>query len=361
VLQGAEGDLGAELINGYTTSFAEGLSGPNDLYRLTLKVIGAGTADVNIVPASSLKFATSTPHGLKVGHTTSKGNPASSVYPASLSITATSAGPFEADLDGDGCIGFGDLAALKENWLGIDPNAYLFSTAVGHWAMNDNSPNTTVLDISGKGNHGTAWQNTVNLNTTGKTGDALTFDGTNDFVDVGNIINSGAYTKVAWIKRADTATYNNIISGDVAHAFYAPSTSSFKLRAGHNGVWNEVEDSSGLVANTWYHVAITYDPDVDSGTMVLYRDGSPIDTQISVPVPQASNTTYIGRYNSGYRFNGVIDNVMIFDRALTSDEIEFLYNGGSGIETPPTSEEEGDITDDGITNLMDFKELAEEW
>lgn len=112
-LQGTNGDLGVELINGYTTSFTKGLTGPDDLYRITLEAIGEGGADVYILPALESKFADSTPHGLKIGHTDYNGNPNSSDYPAPVAITVTAQ---IADIDGDDDVDFKDFAILADQW-----------------------------------------------------------------------------------------------------------------------------------------------------------------------------------------------------------------------------------------------------
>ncbi len=113
-LQGTDGDLGVNLINGFTTSFSEGLAEPNDLYRITLKVIGEGSANVSIFPVADAKFAASTPQGLKVGHTDSNGDPNSSDYPDSLSIISVA---LSADFDGDNDVDSKDYSTFASAWL----------------------------------------------------------------------------------------------------------------------------------------------------------------------------------------------------------------------------------------------------
>jgi len=107
-LQGTGGDLGVDLINGYTTSFTQGLAAPAALYRFTLEAVGAGSAEVSIWPAA----AAGMPEGLKIGHTESNGDPNTSVYPAALTITAAVPG----DFDDDGDVDFEDFAILGSQW-----------------------------------------------------------------------------------------------------------------------------------------------------------------------------------------------------------------------------------------------------
>ncbi len=116
--QGTDGDLGMDTINGYTTSFTEGLSVADDMYRITLSVIGSGSANVGISPAAMAKFAASTTEGVKVGHTDNNGNPASSSYSSEISISTN-----PADIIGDGCVDFADVGRLGAAWLSINGGA----------------------------------------------------------------------------------------------------------------------------------------------------------------------------------------------------------------------------------------------
>jgi len=121
-LEGAAGDAGASLINGYTTSFVRGLGAPAALYIVELTAIGEGSASVSLTEADHARIAASTPNGLKVGHTASNGNPATVSYPAPLAATVTSGGGCPqpgcevADLDGDCTVSLSDLAVTLANF-----------------------------------------------------------------------------------------------------------------------------------------------------------------------------------------------------------------------------------------------------
>jgi hypothetical protein len=118
-LQGTNGDLGIELVNGYTTNFTQGLSSAVALYKVTLKAVGKGHAAVTVAPAAQAKFAASTPRGLKVGHTNSNGNPNSSNHPAAVNVTVVPAG----DVSGDGLVDWRDVRVMNLNWL--DTGSYI--------------------------------------------------------------------------------------------------------------------------------------------------------------------------------------------------------------------------------------------
>ncbi|MFC1677387.1 LamG-like jellyroll fold domain-containing protein, partial [Planctomycetota bacterium] len=262
------------------------------------------------------------------------------------------------DLDCDGFIGYGDVEIISNNWLeivGLQPNC------VGHWKMNDSNNDTVVIDSSGNGNHGIAQQNTEDINDIGRINGALTFNGTSDYVDIGDVIGTGTYTKVAWIKRTvDARYYHNIVSSQAASNALWHDIGGY-LKAGHasSSSYTHVQDSSALAADVWYHVAVTF----DSGNMVLYKDGVPVDQASGIPMQAPSTTIYIGRILNAntYNFNGSIDNVMVFNKALTAGEISALYNNGDGTENVPSDEIDGDFTNDGIVNFLDFAEFGLAW
>lgn len=175
----------------------------------------------------------------------------------------------------------------------------------------------------------TVWVNSQPM----KFGNALNFDGANDYVDLGTILPAGNYTKEAWIYITDAAATNNIISGDQAtaqHAFYVPPvTGGSKLSAGHNGSWAQVQDPNTINVNTWYHVAVSYD--AASTTLTLYKNGVQVAQNTAVgAISSNSKQTYIGAYidllSAKNAFKGNIDEVRIWNTVRTQAQIQANMN-----------------------------------
>lgn len=163
---------------------------------------------------------------------------------------------------------------------------------------------------------------------------ALNFDGIDDYVDCHNILPL-SYTKEAWIYITDLTKTNNIISGETngsQHSFWAPSSIGNKLAAGHNNSYYQLQDANPLLANTWYHVAVTYD--VSTHTMNLYKNGVLVATNPFVnALPNDNAHVYIGDFNEGLNvFAGMIDEVRIWRVARTTTEI--ANNMNQVISTP---------------------------
>ncbi len=155
-------------------------------------------------------------------------------------------------------------------------------------------------------------------------GETLHFDGANDYVMCGSFLPT-SYTKEAWIYISNFNVSNNIISGgntDGQHALFIPNYSGNKLSAGHNGAWEAVQDPNPIVINTWYHVAVTYD--AATTTMKLYKNGNLVATNTNVPQVLNGNIIRLGSFDDGANvFNGRMDEVRIWDRALTICELQY--------------------------------------
>lgn len=107
---GTSGDLGYDDVNGYTTSFTQGLAAAAPLYRFTVRGVSAGSTQLAISAAQRTGFIAGTPGGLKVGHTNNDGNPGAAAYPV-LSITVVNAG-LPGDLNCDGAVTVSDIGGF---------------------------------------------------------------------------------------------------------------------------------------------------------------------------------------------------------------------------------------------------------
>jgi len=84
----------------------------------------------------------------------------------------------------------------------------------------------------------------------------------------------------------------------------------------------------GDISGVWKHIALVK----EASTYKLYIDGSLVDTYTNSASIQFCHTLYIGKKDSDY-FNGRIDDLRLYDEALSADDISAIYNSGSGTET----------------------------
>ena len=178
---------------------------------------------------------------------------------------------------------------------------------------------TTWFDRSGNSNNGILANGPTFSGTNVKT---IVFDGTNDYVDCGNIMPSTAYTKCVFFKVFDLAAANNLVSGGGGGTHYFYGASSSYLRAGHfNG--GELTSNTAIFTNTWYHGAVTFSTTLGFS---MYQNGVNVGNLLATNSFLGGNMLLLGSYAFGYFLNGLIPSVQIYNRVLTSQEILQNYN-----------------------------------
>lgn len=209
---------------------------------------------------------------------------------------------------------------------------------VGHWKLDDRA-GTRATDSSGRGNHGTL----TGFNFTGATsnwisgrlGGGLNFDGTNDYISTPSMTSyasTNSHTYSAWV-RVDGAFgtsafgYGWVINGSVAGAGSSLILNSNKVGFFYNG-GSAVYGGNAIVSSgVWHHIVTSYDS--TTGRVTLYLDGV-LDTTSSVLTAWSAGTGYrIGSYNGSNFFNGPIDDVRIYNTALTAQQVKTLYASGT--------------------------------
>jgi len=147
--------------------------------------------------------------------------------------------------------------------------------------------------------------------------------------DINNII-----TVAAWVKPTVFSDYSSIATtlGGNFYGWRFIYMSSKKLHFGManiSGEYQGVNSDDILTLNIWQHVAMTK----SDTTVNFYKDGKNIGTKIlpSAEIKVGSRSVRIGyESNNGSYLNGLVDDVRIYNRALSAGEIQYLYTKTQG-------------------------------
>ena len=181
----------------------------------------------------------------------------------------------------------------------------------------------------------------------GMVGQAFYFDGANDFVEVSDTANldiTGTITLAAWIKTSGTNDHSGILDKMIG---FGPAT-GYRLGVDPNSKFRcdiiKARPPQGTVVSTtavedgdWHHVACTY----DGATIKVYVDGRfEAEASYTDGIGLNDEALLIGwdddKYQNTRHFNGLIDEVAIFNRPLSAAEIKSIYDAGSsGMVKPP--------------------------
>ena len=174
----------------------------------------------------------------------------------------------------------------------------------------------------------------------GEVGEAFNFTASqNQYVDVGFIHLHNTFTIDAWVNAADLSIDREVVSDlgtGNGYNFEVESDGRLLLNLANGGSQTVYETDPGFVtAGSWHHVAVTYDSGAAAGSRAtFYVDGSRINSFVLIEQntgPGNSNRTLkIGIFSAppeAYNnpWNGQIDEVELFTRALTADEVATIY------------------------------------
>lgn len=223
----------------------------------------------------------------------------------------------------------------------------LFNGLVGYWTMNESSWNGTsgeVKDSSVNSNNGTA-QNGATTTSSSKYSYAGSFDGSNDYVSIPH--NSGLnsmQTVSAWIKTNSQNTVQSIVqkkqaaTGGQYYALYIDSNNNVTFYINGATAGNGASTpTNSITTGTWTFVVGTY----DGSTIKTYINGQSSGTPVSLTAGDYSNSNnfYIGIHASttAQKFNGTMDEVRVYNRALSADEVTQLYTNPGTIASTANS------------------------
>ena len=219
----------------------------------------------------------------------------------------------------------------------------LLDSLVSCWEFEETS-GTVAEDIHGD-NNGTT--NDATILQTGKISKAYLYNGSDSYIEVDNStsLNLGGdkLTLSAWVKLNTVSGYRMIASKPYASTSHASPWFSYTLHANGNKLRmvistnvssnQSINSVNTLTTGMWYHVVGVY----DGSEMKLYINGIKDSATKSITgnLNQYNTPLRIGT-NGGFSedFDGLIDQIGIWNRALTDQEITELYNSGSGNTYP---------------------------
>ncbi len=212
----------------------------------------------------------------------------------------------------------------------------------------------------------------------GLVGDAFSFDGTSYVrVPPAPNLNVQTFTVDAWVfpvlldgpvdiivnKEPDEASnaqatdYEIAIRGPLLSGQGTVPEGNFTFFLGGSSISGDPNEFLGFIdggapvpLNTWTHVALTF----DGSTAKAYVNGVPTRTisglsgsmpALFTPVKIGSRSDFITSFDPGQRFNGLIDEVEVFDRALSVSEIQEIFDAGSAGKCKAALDADGDTVD----------------
>ena len=200
------------------------------------------------------------------------------------------------------------------------------SGPVLHYSFNG-SRGVVVTDESGQGHHGKVHGASYTSN--GRVGGAMSFDGNDDCISTSDI-SLREFTFSAWVK-THTGGLNNrriflLSDGKNCYALQCNVGGSVGIYIADDVEVNEYDWSFEF--GRWTHVTVTH----DGNTFKIYRDGRLTETG-HIETSGVMGTLYIGgtdRHRGGF-WHGMIDELFLFDRALSDSEVERLYGPATGV------------------------------
>ena len=218
---------------------------------------------------------------------------------------------------------------------------------VGWWPFNGNAN-----DESGNGNHGTVNGATLTADRNGNTNSAYSFDGIPARIDIGSIQNSeiilGApntsWSVSAWVNKNNYngtlafSDYNSVAGNtnpgenDITFATHLSVEGGLAYVSMRSNAVEFGTQGGSITNNQWHHISFT----ASNGALNLYVDGSLVSSVMyNSSLNYFENPFYrigAGMWNGNYGpSHGLVDDIAIYNRALSQEEITVLYTGTTSV------------------------------
>ena len=170
---------------------------------------------------------------------------------------------------------------------------------------------------------------------------SMSFDGINDYIDLNSLdqsILNGSFTVSFWLNK--TSKTGGLADNDRIIDFTVSSSTSLQIitddttnkfgvnfiQNGNNHINQKVFNNWNTVTGSWHHIALTW----NGSSYEYYFDGSPVSTTGVKSIGINGSGFYLGKRADGFSstyLNGKLDEVAIWNTALTSTQVQSIYDG----------------------------------
>lgn len=232
---------------------------------------------------------------------------------------------------------------------------------IGAWDFSGNAN-----DSSGNNNHGTVYNATLTTDRFGNNNSAYSFNGSNSFIEIGHPIPTelkptNAFTISAWVNASGYSNAHGGVVGGIVASQWDPTQSGYSMQIDYRnsahggtlgGVHFQVGDgyywttggegttNTAIPLNDWTHVVAVADT---NSQYKVYLDGLLVADWTAQADLGYSNLEHllIGKNFHGHgdnrHFDGSIDDVAIYDRALSATEVGSLFNTTTQVSSPASA------------------------
>lgn len=236
---------------------------------------------------------------------------------------------------------FGLFFSLIPINIGIAEDDPLLSDILGYWCLDCDS-GTIAIDLTPNQNNGSL----INMEDTdwvsGKLDNCLQFNGIDEYVDLGNIAEfekDESFSFEFWFKTT-TTSLEMIISKmlmPITRGYFVglqDGKLNFGIYTASSGHYAQIRTVNLFNDGIFYHLVATYDGSSLANGMKIYVDNQNQATTIEGnnlddTIINTGNVIIGGRNDATY-FNGLIDEVVIYNKELSPLEVEYRYNDGNG-------------------------------
>lgn len=201
------------------------------------------------------------------------------------------------------------------------------SGLVGYWSFDENEGDIA-KDLSGNRNDGTLINGPIW--TEGKFGKALSFDGVDDYVNLPIKIEAGQnnISTSAWVYVSSLPTeQKGIMNGSgYAHHLWLNTDGAISYGAWTSITNYQTNTTNKIIAGQWNHIVNVND--FTNGLSTAYINGANVGSLILQGSSRVVTFFEIGRHpaNNADYINGKIDGVRLYNKALNTKDIQYLYN-----------------------------------